>query len=324
MLKIADNVKIEIDKSAIATVVTDKRGRQGARGGLAARKRSHKLYPPADSMMDKNVPTFLYGLLLLVLFGWYFFTDSERAKRMLGTVLTVLITASAFGSFIRPFDRKGPFRPTERSPDKPGKFISASIFRAALHFSSGSFRRRSDGEKKDITKKWWIRPWRPSASASINLASASRSSRRRARTASWCRSRGWIRIRSRMAREQLKKVAKLEFHLVHPHSSMLRADRWRSGQMPPPVGLRIDDTFGRAEGKKIEDKLLVKKKADLLGEPCHPRGLRITVRKAMRFRSTFDSEGAQAIRRADEASLGGTFPDGHRSRWRHPIRARGE
>ena len=31
--------------------------------------------------MDKNIAVFLFGLLLLVLFGWYFFTDSERVKR---------------------------------------------------------------------------------------------------------------------------------------------------------------------------------------------------------------------------------------------------
>ena len=40
-----------------------------------------------------STKTFFAGLLLLVLFGWYFFTDSERAKRWLGTVLTVLIVA---------------------------------------------------------------------------------------------------------------------------------------------------------------------------------------------------------------------------------------
>ncbi|RYD71607.1 MAG: hypothetical protein EOP84_24600, partial [Verrucomicrobiaceae bacterium] len=36
--------------------------------------------------------TFSLGLLLLVLFGWYFASDSERVKRIMGTVLTVLLT----------------------------------------------------------------------------------------------------------------------------------------------------------------------------------------------------------------------------------------
>ena len=50
--------------------------------------------------------TFLYGLLLLVLFGWYFFTDSERAKRNLGTVLTLLIASLCLTFAYPPFDQK--------------------------------------------------------------------------------------------------------------------------------------------------------------------------------------------------------------------------
>ena len=36
--------------------------------------------------------TFVLGLVLLMLFGWYFLTDLERSKRMVGSVLTVLLT----------------------------------------------------------------------------------------------------------------------------------------------------------------------------------------------------------------------------------------
>ena len=50
--------------------------------------------------------TFLFGLLLLVLFGWYFFTDSDRAKRMLGTALTVLLAAFCLQAVSPPFDKK--------------------------------------------------------------------------------------------------------------------------------------------------------------------------------------------------------------------------
>jgi preprotein translocase subunit SecD len=43
--------------------------------------------------MNHNLAIFLYGLAILFLFGWYFFTDSERAKRILGSVLAVTLTA---------------------------------------------------------------------------------------------------------------------------------------------------------------------------------------------------------------------------------------
>ena len=36
--------------------------------------------------------TFLFGLAMLVLFGWYFATDIAQRKRILGTLLTVLLT----------------------------------------------------------------------------------------------------------------------------------------------------------------------------------------------------------------------------------------
>ncbi len=37
--------------------------------------------------------TFFFGLLLLILFGWYFATDFASRKRWLGLVLTILLTA---------------------------------------------------------------------------------------------------------------------------------------------------------------------------------------------------------------------------------------
>ena len=37
--------------------------------------------------------TFLIGLAILVLFGWYFATESDRLRRILGTVLTIVVTA---------------------------------------------------------------------------------------------------------------------------------------------------------------------------------------------------------------------------------------
>jgi SecD/SecF fusion protein len=37
--------------------------------------------------------TFLAGIFLLALFGWYFATSRARLKRILGTILTILLVA---------------------------------------------------------------------------------------------------------------------------------------------------------------------------------------------------------------------------------------
>ena len=75
LLKIADNVKIEIDKSAIAARRQSLRNRCARRHGLVTSRGP----PSAAPRLPMNpVATFLSGLLLLALFGWYFFTEAER------------------------------------------------------------------------------------------------------------------------------------------------------------------------------------------------------------------------------------------------------
>lgn len=48
--------------------------------------------------------TFVYGLALLMLFGAYLITGSDRAKRILGTLLTVFLVAIAVVYVTPPFD----------------------------------------------------------------------------------------------------------------------------------------------------------------------------------------------------------------------------
>src|SRR5687768_5601107 len=47
---------------------------------------------------------FTIGLIILILFVWYFATDDENRKRWIGSILTVLVTAVAIASIIPPFD----------------------------------------------------------------------------------------------------------------------------------------------------------------------------------------------------------------------------
>ena len=48
---------------------------------------------------------FFFGLALLVLFGWYFATESERRKRNIGTILLLLIGLLCAVALI-PLDKK--------------------------------------------------------------------------------------------------------------------------------------------------------------------------------------------------------------------------
>src|ERR1700756_4675797 len=52
--------------------------------------------------------TFFAGIGLLILFGWYFAAGSDRIRRVLGTVLTIAITAFCLASTYPPFDEKRP------------------------------------------------------------------------------------------------------------------------------------------------------------------------------------------------------------------------
>src|SRR5438270_5922628 len=56
------------------------------------------------SYLTSPGPTFAYGFILLLLFAGYIITGSERAKRILGTALTVLIAAIAVVYVYPPFD----------------------------------------------------------------------------------------------------------------------------------------------------------------------------------------------------------------------------
>ncbi len=49
--------------------------------------------------------TFAAGLLLLILFGWYFATDLGRRKRILGTVLTIFLVAFCLTSVMPPREK---------------------------------------------------------------------------------------------------------------------------------------------------------------------------------------------------------------------------
>ncbi|MES2572744.1 MAG: protein translocase subunit SecD, partial [Verrucomicrobiota bacterium] len=237
--------------------------------------------------------TFLFGLLLLVLFGWYFFSDSDRLKRILGTVLTLLLTAFCIQSVYPARDID-----TGRKDAQGKPIIIPGKIHLGLDLQGGtSFLIRLDppldasGQRKSITKDM--------------VEQAIEAFRKRVDefgvSEPIITPEGTDRILVQIpglnpekigeAREQLRKVAKLEFHLVHPQSSRL-VPAIEAGQEVLPPGYMVQSMEAERGGKALENRLLIKKKPDLLGERVTEAGPYLDP-SGWGVSMTFDNEGAQ-------------------------------
>ena len=213
--------------------------------------------------MDPTI-TFLYGLLLLVLFGWYFLTDGERTKRLLGTALTVLLAALCIYVTYPPFDQKdadgirfGPpgkirlgidlqggttFLIKLNPPVDPTTGVAKEITKDMVDQAMEAIRKRVDGmgvSEPVITPQGTDRIMVQIPGIDVSKIED--------------------------ARNQLKQVAKLDFHLVHPESSSLIA-QIEAGTAVPPVGYDIVPYEMTRGDKTTSSKLLMRRKSDLSGE----------------------------------------------------------
>lgn len=189
------------------------------------------------------VVTFFLGLAILALFIWYFSTDTRRLKRLLGTALAALLTILCVASVWPPFDVK----------DATGKVTQAGKIRLGLDLKGGT--------------AFLIRLVRENAGSEISPAAQEQA-------VEVIRSRvdkfgvgepvispvgtdqilvqipGLDTEKVAEARDQLQRVAKLEFRLVHPQSASLVAQR-KAGQtpiIPPGYRVEVEERTERAEG----------------------------------------------------------------------------
>jgi SecD/SecF fusion protein len=203
---------------------------------------------------------FVFGLIILGLFGWYFSTEQPGRKRWLGLVLTVLLTAFCVEQFTPPsqkirlgLDLKGGTSFLLQLVREPG---APEINRDLLGRAVEVIRKRVDSlgvSEPDIA---------PQGSDRILVQIA-----------------GLNNEAMEQAKAQLQKVAKLEFAVVLPNSDAV-LEQVAAGQaiMPPGYVVKVEKSTDRA-GKPIERKYLVPRKPDLGGEH---------VRKAFAF---FDQQG---------------------------------
>src|SRR5436305_545481 len=217
--------------------------------------------------------TFCIGLAMLVLFGWYFATDQGPRKRMLAMTLMLVLVVSSIVT-IWP----------------PQKKIALG-----LDIQGGtSFLIRLKGGDKEVTKAMLdqavevIRKRVDYFGGGEPIISPVGSDRILVQIP------GLDTAKIQEARDQLSRVAKLEFRLDYPgNGERLREIDQGKQVIPPEYRIETYKQQHQAEGEKpIEERLLVKKKADLAGDRVSGAGASYE-RDGWAVHLRFDSEGAK-------------------------------
>src|SRR5213596_2623871 len=230
--------------------------------------------------------TFFIGLVMLVLFGWYFATDQGPRKRLLATTLMALLVAFSIVTIWPPqkkialgLDIQGgtSFLIRLVAGDKP-------INKGMLDQAVEVVRKRVDyfGASEPIIS--------PVGNDRILVQIP-----------------GLDTAKIQEARDQLSRVAKLEFRLVYPdNGERLRAIDAGKEVIPPEY--RIEAYKHPAEGneKTIEERLLVKKKADLGGDRVSALNAYYG-NEGWTVQLKFDGEGAKKFGQITEQYKGHRF-----------------
>src|ERR1700745_3216384 len=217
--------------------------------------------------------TFVVGLAMLVLFGWYFATDQGLRKRLLATALMLVLVVFSIAT-IWP----------------PQKNIALG-----LDIQGGtSFFIRLKGGDTEVTKGMLdkavevIRKRIDVFGVSEPIISPVGSDRILVQIP------GLDTAKIQEARDQLSRVAKLEFRMVYPdNGERLREIDQGKQVIPPEYRIETYKQQHQAEGEKpVEERLLVKKKADLSGDRVSSAGASYE-RDGWVVHLRFDSEGAK-------------------------------
>jgi len=207
--------------------------------------------------------TFLFGLLMLILFGWYFAAESQARKRTIGTALTILLVVFCIVSIYPPLDVK----------DASGKVLIPGKIHLGLDLQGGTaFTIRLDAPQggaldKDAVNQAVevIRKRVDAFGVSEPVITPEGEDRILVQIP------GLDQAKIQAAREQLQKVAKLEFRLVLPGSEQLIREI-DAGNKPIPPGFEIKEekeTTTGPDGKvttEVAGRFLVRKTTDMSGE----------------------------------------------------------
>src|SRR5207245_723032 len=217
--------------------------------------------------------TFFIGLLFLCLFGWYFATYYGLPKRLIATLLAVLLVAFSIATIWPPeknialglYIKGGTsclIKLQQADKDKP---ITPGLLDQAVEV----IRKRVDyfGGGEPIIS--------PVGQDRILVQSP-----------------GLDTAKIQEARDQLSRVAKLEFRFVYPDNGE-RLREIDGGKQVIPPEYRIETYKMQREGEKpVEERLLVKKKADLAGDRVSSAGASYE-KEGWVVHLRFDAEGAK-------------------------------
>src|SRR2546421_3416769 len=244
------------------------------------------------------VLTFFAGLGMLVLFGWYFATDVGLRKRLLATTLVMLLVAFSIATIYPPGDVK----------DAGGRVIKPGKIQLGLDIQGGtSFLIRLMGGDKEVNKGMLdqavevIRKRIDYFGVSEPVISPVGNDRILVQIP------GLDTAKIQEAREQLSRVAKVEFRLVYPdNGERLRAIDDGKEVIPPEYRIEIYKMAAEENEKPREERLLVKKKADLGGDRVKESHAYYG-NEGWTVQLKFDGEGAKTFGRITEQYKGHRF-----------------
>src|SRR5438046_3138238 len=219
--------------------------------------------------MSEAALEFFVGLGMLVLFGWYFATDQGPRKRLLAMTLTLLLVIfSIWGNW-------PPEKKIRLGLDiKGGTSFLIRLVKGDKEVTKGMLGQAVEVIRKRVDYFGSGEPVITPVGADRILVQIP----------------GLDAAKIQEARDQLSRVAKLEFRLVHPNSSSL-ISQIEAGTGVVPPGYNIQTMTNEHDGKKVESKLVVKKKADLLGNHVTRAGAGYGA-EGWEVDLEFDSEGA--------------------------------
>jgi SecD/SecF fusion protein len=230
--------------------------------------------------------TFFTGLGLLILFGWYFATDLGPRKRALAGALVLFLVAFSITTIWPPEKKIALGLDIQGGTSFLIRLVGGDkeVTKAMLDQAVEVIRKRVDyfgGGEPVIT---------PVGNDRILVQIP-----------------GLDPAKIQEARDQLSRVAKLEFRMVYPDGGeRLRAIDEGKEVIPPEYRIETHQIKASGGEKAHEERLLVKKKADLGGNrvtEAHAgygnEGWEVTLK--------FDGEGAKTFGKITEANVGHRF-----------------
>src|SRR5438046_3864933 len=230
--------------------------------------------------------TFFIGLVMLILFGWYFATDQGLRKHLLAaTLMLLLVTFSIITIW------------------PPQKKIALG-----LDIQGGtSFLIRLKGGDKEVNKGMLdqavevIRKRVDYFGGGEPIISPVGSDRILVQIP------GLDTAKVQEARDQLSRVAKLEFRMVYPdNGDRLRAIDAGKEVIPPDYRIEVYKMAAEENEKPREERLLVKKKADLGGDRVRESHAYYG-NEGWTVQLKFDSDGAKQFGKITEQYKGHRF-----------------